>query len=90
MVYNIINDKGNGPDVMFFGGLEMVRLQYKKFNVYYWERVKDGAYAQRSASFLYWRVAADYISEMIKESDPLDPKGPKYKLDHVEAIEDIQ
>ena len=65
----------------------MVQVQYKQFNVYYSERVKDGSYVYGSVSFSNWKATSTFISEMIKDSDPLDPKGPAYKLDRIEAIQ---
>lgn len=65
----------------------MAQPQYEKFNVYYWERLKDGTYFYGYMSFSNWKATSTFISEMIKESDPLDPKGPAYKLDRIEAIQ---
>lgn len=65
----------------------MVQLQYKKFNIYYSKRVEDGSYNECLVSFSNWKYASKYISEMIKEGDFLNPKGPAYKLDRIEVIQ---
>ena len=66
--------------------LKMQSADYKAFIVVYWERKEDGPYHKRFKTFKTWQSASAFAFVLINELDVLDPAGPGYRVERIEAV----
>ena len=64
----------------------MQSADYKSFIVVYWERETDGSYYKRFKTFKTWQSASAFALALISDLDVLDPAGPRYRVERIEAV----
>ena len=63
----------------------MQSADYKTFIVFYRARETDGSYYKRFKTFKTWKSALEFACELISDLDVLDPAGPRYRVERIEA-----
>lgn len=64
----------------------MNAAEYKQFNLWYWEREEDGSYTRKLHVCNMFLEASEVAFMMIRDIDLLDPEGPRYRLEKIEAV----